>query len=217
MGATSEIEFIVLSTTKVGDTSLVLHTLSQEYGRHSFIVKIRKSTSLFMPLNILTAQVTESSKTDLWKASDVKAVWPLSGIRSNIHKNTITLFLSEVLYRSLKEGSYEENLYQWCRSMILTLDGLQSDFASFHLKFLLDYAAALGFRADIQSLSPFAGERRDDLEQLLNVSDIGSFLIYPLDGKRRNEIAEILLEYLSYHLDSHLNIQSLKVLRELYS
>ena len=215
-GASREIEFIILATTKVGDTSLVLHTLSQEYGRHSFIVTLRKSSGLYMPLNILTARITESSRTDLWKATDVKAAWPLSGIRSNIHKNTITLFLSEVLYRSLKDGANEENLYPWCRTMILTLDSLQSDFASFHLKFLLDYAAALGFRADIQNLSPFAGERREDLERLLTL-DFGEFLLYPLDGRRRNEIAEILLEYLSYHLDSRLNIQSLKVLRELYS
>ncbi len=209
-------EFILLSTTKVGENSLVLHTLSREYGRHSFIVKVGKNTGAYLPLNILSAEITESTRTDLWKASGVTIEYPLSELRGNIHKNTITLFLSEVLYRSLRDGCNEEELYPWCRKMILTLNSLKSDYASFHLRFLLEYAAILGFRADSRGIAPFAGDRLEDLENLLPL-DFGEFLLYPLDGVRRNEIAGILLEYLAYHLDCRLDIQSLRVLRELYA
>ncbi len=215
-GKTTEVEFILLSTTKVGENSLVLHSLSKQYGRHSFIVRLQKSTSMYLPLSILSAQITESTKTELWRASNVMAEYPLSSTRANIHKNTTTLFLSEVLYRSLRDGANEEGLYEWCRKMILTLDSLQSDYASFHLKFLLEYAAILGFKIDIEGLAPFADEYLEDLNRLLNM-DFGEFLLYPLDGKKRNDIARIILEYLSYHLDSRLDIQSLRVLRELYA
>lgn len=209
-------EFILLSTTKVGDNSLVLHTLSKEYGRHSLIVRIGKNTGAYLPLNILSAEVKESARTDLWKATNVGIEYPLSDTRGNIHKNTITLFLSEVLYRSLRDGCNEEELYPWCKKMILTLNSLKSDYASFHLRFLLEYAAILGFRADLHRIEPFAGERLEDLENLLTL-DFSEFLLYPLDGARRNEIAGILLEYLAYHLDCRLDIQSLRVLRELYA
>lgn len=209
-------EFILLSTTKVGDNSLVLHTLSKEYGRHSLIVRIGKNTGAYLPLNILSAEVKESVRTDLWKATNVGIEYPLSDTRGNIHKNTITLFLSEVLYRSLRDGCNEEELYPWCKKMILTLNSLKSDYASFHLRFLLEYAAILGFRADLHRIEPFAGERLEDLENLLTL-DFSEFLLYPLDGARRSEIAGILLEYLAYHLDCHLDIQSLRVLRELYA
>lgn len=215
-GKTSEVEFIVLSTTKVGESALVLHTLSKQYGRHSFITRIQKSTSMYLPLSILNAQITESTKTDLWRAGSISAEYPLSGTRANIHKNTITLFLSEVLYRSLRDGVNEDGLYEWCRKMILTLDSLESDYASFHLRFLLDYTSILGFKADREGLAPFAGEYLDDLSRMINM-DFSEFLLYPLDGKRRNDMAGIILQYLSYHLDCRLDIQSLRVLRELYA
>ncbi|MBR4822846.1 MAG: recombination protein O N-terminal domain-containing protein, partial [Bacteroidales bacterium] len=35
-------ELVVLNSTKLGDSSLVLHCLSREYGRRSFIVAVRK-------------------------------------------------------------------------------------------------------------------------------------------------------------------------------
>ncbi|MBQ2919233.1 MAG: recombination protein O N-terminal domain-containing protein, partial [Bacteroidales bacterium] len=51
-------ELIVLHTTKFGENSLVVHTLSREYGRRSFLVKgagKKSMMSLFLPLNMLEA------------------------------------------------------------------------------------------------------------------------------------------------------------------
>ena len=39
------LEFIVLAATKVGESSMVLHTLSSGFGRRSFICSVGKSTS----------------------------------------------------------------------------------------------------------------------------------------------------------------------------
>ena len=108
-------DLIVLNLTKLGETSVVLHTLSRDFGRKGFVVKVSRKTSmsLFLPLNILEADVTESPKGNLWRAGAVTARYPLNGIRSNIYKNTMTLFMSEVLYRAVKDGAREEGLYEW--------------------------------------------------------------------------------------------------------
>ncbi len=42
-------------------------------------------------------------------------------------------------------------------------------------------------------------------------------MLIPLSGPVRNEIAEGILRYIEYHTDSALNINSLKVLRELFA
>ena len=217
MGRTSEIELILIAYTKVGDSSIVIHTLSREYGRKSFITSIGKSTSIssFLPLNILSCKITENPKSQLWRAKEIQPITPLSSLRSDLRKNAITLFLSEVLYRSLKDGSNEEGLYEWCKKMIYTLDSMQEDFSSFHLWFLLQYASILGFKADDESIAPFAEKHYEDLQKLLHL-DFTSFMLYPLTGKERSEIAEILIHYLSYHLDIRLDIKSLSVLRELF-
>ena len=53
----SKAELIVISSTKFGENSIVLHTLSREYGRRGFLVRVSPKTAmaLFLPLNILEA------------------------------------------------------------------------------------------------------------------------------------------------------------------
>lgn len=212
------IEFIILGTTKVGEKSLVLHTLSSEYGRRSFIVSVSKSSSmaLFLPLNILSGEVSDNHLSDLWRVSGLRAEYPLNGIRGSVLKNSVCLFMSEVLYRVLRDGEYSEELYDWARRSILTLDRLGADYANFHLLFLLELSSALGFSPRTEDLMPFAGERLEDISALLTLP-YDQALLLPLSGARRSEIAEILLEYLSFHLDSRLTIRSLPVLRELFA
>ena len=212
------LEFIILGTTKVGEKSLVLHTLSAEYGRRSFIVSVSKSSSmaLYLPLNILSGEVSDNHLSDLWRVSGLRAEYPLAGLRGDVRKNTMTMFLSEVLFRCLRDGEYSVDLYDWCRQSILTLDALGEDFANFHLLWLLDLCGVLGFSPRVEDIMPFAEEHYEDLRQLLTL-DRSSALLLPLSGARRSDIASTLLEYLSYHLDTKLNIRSLAVLRELYS
>ena len=212
------LEFIIIGTTKVGEKSLVLHTLSAEYGRRSFIVSISKSSSmaLYLPLNILSGEVSDNHLSDLWRVSGLRAEYSLSGLRGDIRKNSMSMFLSEVLFRCLRDGEYSPDLYDWCRQSILTLDALGEDFANFHLLWLLDLCGVLGFSPRVEDIMPFAEEHYEDLRQLLTM-DRSSALLLPLSGSRRSDIASTLLEYLSYHLDTKLNIRSLAVLRELYS
>jgi len=210
--------FILLSVTKVGDKSLVLHTLSPEWGRRSFITSVSKKApmALFLPLSLLDGEVVENSKSDLWRLQEICAGAPLNGIRNDVRKNTMTLFLSEVLLRTVKEGAIEQGLFEWCRSSILTLDAMESDFSNFHLRFLLELAAALGFSPSLEDLMPFAGEHLGIVRELLSCSTAESMLI-PMSGAQRNAVAGLLLDYISYHSESPVQVRSLQVLRELYS
>ncbi|MBR1926715.1 MAG: DNA repair protein RecO C-terminal domain-containing protein [Bacteroidales bacterium] len=226
----SKAELIVLNHTKFGENSIVLHTLSAEYGRRGFLVKVSPKTSmtLFLPLNILEAEVTENPKSNLWHARNFVSVSPLNGIRSNIHKNTMTLFMSEVLYRVVKDQTNEDGLADWLKGQILTLDALQSDFANFHLLFLLNLCAALGFDPSADSLAPFVANRHPErsegsssgknliaLESLLRLP-FAEALLMPLSGADRNVIVESILKYIEYHTESAVNVRSLAVLREIY-
>ncbi|MBO4230493.1 MAG: DNA repair protein RecO C-terminal domain-containing protein [Bacteroidales bacterium] len=213
----SKSELIILNHTKFGENSIVLHTLSSEYGRRGFLVKVspRTAMALFLPLNILEAEVTENPKSSLWFARNFVSVNPLNGIRSNIHKNTMTLFMSEVLYRVVKDQTNEDGLADWLKGQILTLDALQSDFANFHLLFLLNLCAALGFDPDLAGLAPFADKKLIHIEALLK-TPFAEALLLPLSGADRNAIAESILKYIEYHTESAVNVRSLAVLREIY-
>ena len=112
---TENIEAIVLGYTKFGESSVVVHTLSEEYGRRGFLVHVGKKAgmALLLPMNILEMDVTPNPKSTLWTARNLTAKDPLNGIRSNLYKNTMSLFLSEVLLRTVKDGQAEEGLYPY--------------------------------------------------------------------------------------------------------
>ena len=211
-------ELIVLHTTKFGENSVVVHTLSKEYGRRSFLVRGagKRLMSLFLPLNILEADVQESTKSTLFTARNLTSRHPLLGIRSNVFKNSMTMFMSEVLYRVIKEGAAEQGLYEWCERNILLLDAVRDDFSNFHLRFLLELAVALGFSPESRDLQPFVGDHYPTVERFMQTSFAESMLI-PLNGTVRNEIAEEILRYIEFHTESSLRVNSLKVLRDLFA
>ena len=211
------IELIVLGTTKVGENALVVHTLSREWGRRGFLVRSARKTgtALFLPLNILEADVVENSKSELWSLKGIVLKDALPGIRENLQKNSMTLFLAEVLFRTIREGVNEDGLYDWCVSSILTLNALEADYANYPVRFLLELSGALGFRPSFDNIAPFAGEHLEPMKALVT----GSFadcMLLPLNGATRNALCEELLQYLSYHTDSRIQVKSLAVLRELY-
>ena len=197
---TKNTELIVLHTTKFGENSLVVHTLSRDYGRRSFFVRGagKRQMSLFLPLNILEADVQESTKSTLFTARNLSARFPLAGIRNSMFKNSMTMFMSEVLYRVVKDGSREEGLYEWCERSILLLDAVQPDFSNFHLRFLLELTVALGFSPEARDLQPFVGDHYPIVDRLMRGSFAETMLL-PLNGQLRNEIEEEVIRYIEYH------------------
>lgn len=214
---TGSTSLILLHTTKFGENSMVLHTLSKEYGRRGFVVRSlnKKMMSMLLPMNILEVTVADSGKSGLLPVRNLMVSCPLMGIRSNLYKNTMTMFLSEVLYRVVKEGTDEPGLYEWCEKQIMLLDAIETDFSNFHIRFLLELAIALGFSPKIDDLRPFLGDNQFIIEKFMSTSFAESMLM-PLSGSLRNEICEGVLRYIEYHSESTLTINSLKVLRELF-
>ena len=210
-------ELLVLGCTKVGDNALVVNTLTKEWGRRGFLVRsARKSgTTLFLPLNLLEAEVVENPKSELWTLRSVSLKEGWADVRGNLQKNTMTLFMAEVLLRTLREGAHEDGLFTWCVGSVLTLNGLQADWANFPVLFLLGLAGALGIRPSAQDIAPFAGEHYAQLSALVK-APFAQALLLPLNGETRSALCEILLRYLSFHADLNIQVKSLAVLRELY-
>ena len=136
--ATESVRLLVLAHTAFGENKLALHTLSEAYGPRSFLVHVGPKTpmALFLPMNLLEADVTENPKSSLWSARNFQALSPLNGLRGNPYKNSIALFMSEVLYRAVREeGGYEPGLYERCAQQVLTLDALSFQFSNYPIRF----------------------------------------------------------------------------------
>ena len=84
-------ELIVLNHTKVRDNAIVIHTLSREFGRRSYLVSVRKGASmaLFLPLSLVEADITDNPRSQLSRASDFLSRNPLHAIRGTDLRETI--------------------------------------------------------------------------------------------------------------------------------
>lgn len=210
-------EFILLHTTRYGDSSIILHTLSKEYGRKGFFVKNisrRCVSSVFFPLAILEADIDDHVRSRMPNVRNVSLRYALNGIRNNLKKGAISVFVSEVLFRVVKEGIQDSALYDMCERNILLLDAMESDFSNFHLYFLMEFIIALGFSPAPEDLEPFMGEHLSLMSDFISLPFSEAMLV-PMSGGIRSELAERLLKYIEFHIESPVNVNSLKVLKEL--
>ena len=210
-------EFILLHTTRYGDSSIILHTLSKEYGRKGFFVKNisrRCVSSVFFPLAILQADIDDHVRSRMPNVRNVSLRYALNGIRNNLKKGAISVFVSEVLFRVVKEGMQDSALYDMCERNILLLDAMESDFSNFHLYFLMEFIIALGFSPAPEDLEPFMGEHLSLMSDFISLPFSEAMLV-PMSGGIRSELAERLLKYIEFHIESPVNVNSLKVLKEL--
>lgn len=215
---TENAHLIVLAHTPFGEKSVVIHAIAREYGRRSFLVKMGAKTpmTLFQPMNVLEASVVESRHSSLWTAHGFSSASPLSRIRSDMRKNAITMFMSEVLYRTIKDGVQEDGLYDWLEREVLTLEAMGDGFSNFHMRFLLDLAGIMGFSASEEGLAPFAGERLPLLSAFMGCP-FEEAMLMPLSGVERGAMCDAILRYLEHHTESSIHIRSLSILHDVFA
>lgn len=233
------IEFILLHSTKYGDNSLVLHTLSREYGRRSLFLRSVSSasavaggagraskrggaraavTGLVSPLNILEGEVAlnPASSSAMMTVGSLAASYPLNGLRGNLYKASMSMFMAEVLFRVLREGANEDGLHDWCVRKILLLDAMEGNFSNFHLLFLLELTSALGFRPEFEDLAPFVSADNSAAAEDLMHLPFEEAMLLPMTGDVRSELIGSFLSYIEAHLEYPLNIRSTAVLKDLF-
>ncbi|HOG40941.1 MAG TPA: DNA repair protein RecO [Bacteroidales bacterium] len=236
---------IVLHLTKYGDSGLIAHVLDNRLGRRGIYLRgIKKSKNSaviaqFHNLAILEVVTAASTKSKLLYMQEYHPLVQLHSIRTDISKSAIALFVSEVIYRTLREESGDEELFEWLKGMISALEALEGNSANFHLKFLVGFCRQMGFlpHDNYSEQTPLfdiisaryvsAGALRDStylfteqdsllLYRLLN-ADLNEAMQIPLNARARSGFCDQMLKYLSYWLDTPINIRSLAVLHTIFA
>ena len=213
---------ILLHTTKYGDSSIILHGFTREQGRKSFIIrgvgkkKGSNSTALLHPLSILETELRPGADYSIAQLKDYSAKYPLHSLRSNVIKNTIAIYMSELLYRTLRDSEGDPALYDFIEKAILTLNSLEGSTPNFHIWFTIKYISMLGFMPDSSSLFAFEifGPLHRELLAKFLTTGIEELLLLPLKRETRNEFIETLVKFLEQSLGQRIEIKSLNVLHQ---
>ena len=144
----SKSQVIVLHTIKYGDNGIVLQCYSNTCGRQALFLRVSAKNKIIISnlhrLSILDV-VTYHSGSSMPTVKELEPVMRLDSIRKNIYKNTIAIFLSELLVKCIKESESNLQLYQFLVSSISILEHLEGAFANFHIHFLVHLSKMLGF------------------------------------------------------------------------
>ena len=144
-------EAIVLHSFKYGESKMIVDTFTRTHGRLSFAVPLPRSAhsklkkQYFQPLTLLNIDADIQQQSQLQKISEASIAAPLPSLLSDPSKLAIALFICEFLYHALRDEQQNEPLFEYVCTSIQWLDQRESDFANFHLVFLMHLSRFLGF------------------------------------------------------------------------
>ncbi len=233
---------IVLHTTRYGESSLVVHCYTEQWGRQSYMVKgIRKSrkqnrSNIFQPLFILDLEVYYKPNRELQMVSEVSRAFPLNSIPYDLTKSTQAIFMAEVIYRVVREEEPNPMLAQFLVNTIRYLDALSVPLADYHIIFMFQLSRYLGFypqKAPSEEFRYFdlANGRFEPLladpdmqldgatsilwNRYLN-TDYQSVAELGFSSGQRKIILDQLIRFYKYHVDGMGEIRSLEVLHDFF-
>ena len=233
---------VVLFTLKYNDSSVIVHTFTEESGRMAFLLRRPKSHKakvknvLFQPMSLLDLDIDVPAKGGLCYIRDVQPVCPFSSIPFDPLKLSVTLFLSEYLSKVLKEEAENRPLFSYLENSIQWLDETDAVPANFHLVFLMRLSRFLGLYPNLEdyhegdffdmqngcfvTAQPFhnqylRGEQAKHIMTLMRMN-YETMHVFKMNRNERNEILDGLLTYYSIHIPGSADLKSLAVLKELF-
>jgi DNA repair protein RecO (recombination protein O) len=104
-----------------------------------------------MPLSILEMEVEHHKTREIQRMKEVRIDFPLTCIHAHPIKNTITLFLAEILYRIIQTKEADPKLFEYIYHSIRHLEILDQGIANFHLVFMIHLTRHLGIYPNAES------------------------------------------------------------------
>jgi DNA repair protein RecO (recombination protein O) len=154
LAMTHKTKGIVLRAVKYGETSLVVSMLTELFGIQSYMVngvrtsgKAAAKASFFQPGAILDMVVYHNQQKNLQRIKEYKWAYLYQNIWDNVLKNSVALYLVELLQKCLKQPEAHADLYNFCEDALQQLDMADKTVtANFALFFSLHLCHFFGFR-----------------------------------------------------------------------
>ncbi|MDD2358717.1 MAG: DNA repair protein RecO [Thiovulaceae bacterium] len=237
-----KLQIIVLNTVKFRDSGLILNGYSNLFGRQGFIVyggvrtKKNNTLSQLHPLSIIDAELSSTKKSKLPVIKEFSASYNLINIRTGIIKNSISVFIGELIYKTLREIEPDRELFSFLVNAIIRLEQEKNNVPDFHPRFIVNYCKHLGYLPEknftpsnnlfeIQSGGFSSPDKISGIffslgssTILLKILETEEQISNPLllSGESRFTFISDMIRYIEYHQGVDIKIKSLKVLHEVF-
>lgn len=236
-------EGVVLRAVKYKETILLVDAFTEDFGRVTFQVTLPRSrkavlrASLFQPLTLVEWVADVRPTSSVCKVTEAKLVSPFASIPFDPFKSAIVLFLSEFLYRAIRDESVNSALFAYIKYSLCWLDACESGFANFHLVFLMRFSRFLGLYPNLDDYAPgayfdllngcftslcplhhafYLGQEESSRLLTLMRMNYDTMHLFEMSRQERTRCLMVLNEYYRLHLPNFPVLKSLEVLKELF-
>ena len=217
-------ECIVLHTVRYKDTALMATVYSEASGRASLVVPVSRGrrsavrSVLFQPPSLVELEADVRPNQSVGRVKEARTAHPYASLPYDPRKAAIALFLSEFLYRALREETENRPLFAYLRSSLLWLDEcrLYPNLEGYAEGDWFDLRAACFTSrrpaAHNDCLAPAEAARMACLMRM----DYATMHLFRLSRDERARCLDVILVYYRLHLPDFPELRSVEVLRELF-
>lgn len=233
---------IVLRVLRYSDQAIIVDIYTELRGCLSFWVKSTASRKasvknmFFTPLSMLELNYDFKPAASMQRIRDVRFAYVYSTLPFEPMKAAVGLFLSDFLYRVLKQETANRPLFAYLDYSLQWFDRSESSYANFHLVFITRLTRFLGFYPNVEAY------HKGDYFDMLNACFVSSrpmhaaylgpeeaatipmFMRMNYDSMRffvmnrisRARYIEVINDYYRLHIPDFPELKSLDVLKELF-
>ena len=229
---------IILNSINYSETSIIVRIFTQQLGLQSYIVngvrkaKAKNKSAIFQPLTLVDLVVYHKETNSLNHIKEIKISIPFQTLHTDVRKSCVVLFLSEVLFKTIKEQEQNSELFEFINKSIVTFDENDDLIPIFHVFFLSRLTKYLGFSPKLDySVSNCFFNPVDGVFQPAktsnifnkNLSQLFFFLfentelrLLDFNKQERMLILDAIIYYYGIHINTCNNIKSLDILKEVF-
>ena len=233
-----------MRTVKYGDTSLIVSMFTELFGVQSYMVNGARSSkpraakgNLLQPGNILEMVVYHNEIKNLQRIAEYKLGYIYNTVHLNVVKNTVALYIIELLQKCLKQPEQHLDLYYFTENTLQLRD--ISDMpvvANLPLYFTLKVGEHLGFRLnghfseytpylDLQEgtftdLPPHHTDHLDPqsselTHRLFQCTEVQHLAAITMNKEKRRKLLYAYLDFFRLHLADFKEMHSPPILHEI--
>ncbi len=234
----------ILRKVQYSDSSHIINAYTLDKGRQDYFLRKQKSrrnralTHLISPLNQLEFDIDARPKRQIQSIKDIRLKKHALYMDQSPAKSAIIFFMSEVLYRSLREEEENPDTYRFIEHTILLLNQIEKGFQMFPLIFITLLTRYLGFTPLLsqkdkketpgyfnlysglfeKKMSPNESMGLKESQLLNDILENGFHITSTYYHKKtRENFLDNMLLYYKTHLEGIKHFKSVDVLREIFA
>ena len=222
---------IVFNFVKFRESSVIARIYTSQFGLKNYIInnvrssKPRYPVSYFQPMTLLDMVVYNKNHADINRIAEIKCWHPYKSIPYNVIKSSVALFMTEILYKTLREEEANPELYEFIEESLLFYDIMEGNYMNFHLQFLFKYARYQGIESlkitdmihEIESNNYLVSLPKSDFRKIDQLIEAPYNSNNTLSNQLRRKLLTMIVLFYQIHFEHLKELKSFKVLMEIFN